>query len=1521
MFLSNLSISRPVVATVMMLTLVTLGLFSWRRLPTDMMPEVEIPVLSVVAELPGASPETVEREVSKKIEEALNPMSGVKHVNSISRESLAMIIVEFDLEVEVDSASQEARAKINAIRRDLPANMGDPVIQKFDFQAMPVISVAVRSKTLSARELTTLADRRVKRRLEGVSGVARAKLIGDSTREVAVDLDPARLSALGMGVDEVVAGLASENVNTPLGRLTSAGSEIPLRISGKPASTDGYANMVIARRGGQPIRLADVATITDTIEEPRSLALIDGEPAVAIDITKQTKANTVGVVDGVLAELEALRAEMPAGVELQVVRDTSVFIREAVHDVQNTLILGGLLTILIVFCFLNSWRSTVITGLTLPISVISSFIVMYFLGMTLNMLTLMALSLAIGLLIDDAIVVRENIVRHLERGEDHFEAARKGTAEIGLAVLATTMSIIAVFVPVAFMKGVVGRFFYQFGLTVAFAVLVSLFVSFTLDPMLSSRWIDPDIERKGRRNVLQRALDRFNEWFERMADGYKRIIGWALDHRFVVSGVAVAAFVAGLGVFTLLQTEFMTPMDQGEFVVKFKSAPGSSIAETRGRVEEVLGALSEFEEVRYTYASIGAGDSDTVRDATVFVKLVSKDERERGLKDFVHDARLRLQKVPGIVLSVQEETDAFQKPLQVVLQGEDIATLKRYAAQVKHELYGIPGIVDIEATMELDLPEYRLIVDRERAAATGLGSAAVANTVGVLVGGQAVTTYEDEEGEGVAVRVRLPQDLRSQVSQIGDLKVTVPSAEGMALVPLSDLVTFTRATSPAEINRRDLSRQVTIDANLDKLALGTASNLALAAANKIEMAPGYKVVIGGDTEMMVESFGYMAEALLLAVILVYLILAAQFESFMDPLAIMFSLPLAVVGMAGTLVLTGDTINIMSLIGLIMLMGLVTKNAILLVDYTKVLRSQGLERREALVLAGRTRLRPILMTTSAMIFGMLPLFFAIGEGAEFRAPMARAVVGGLITSTALTLIVVPVVYSLLDDVTAWLLGRNRKKKVAAVATTALVVLALALTPSAALAQAPAAQGSSAGTALSTLREGMLAAGRPSAGLAGQAASAAQAVQPEAAIPVKTLTLEQALAIAAEQNRDILKAREYQHWVQGRYEQERAAALPRGSLSLSTTRTFDDSMTKLFKDFMPEEGVGGETGIGDIFGGRQDVGIAGFSVNQVVFTWGQVGAAIRAAKLGFGVADQQLRRFQQAVEKDVTTAFYDVLAARELATIARQDLEQRQRHLDETIKRQSAGTATDYDVLAARVAVENGRPAVIRAENGVRLAREQLRFLLAEPGEVDAAGALAATIEPPPPYEQVLASALENRPEVAELSGTKGIYGELVTIAKAANKPRVDFSASWGQRRLGLKTISARGTTWNAGLVATIPLFDGWRTKGAVAQAQSDLVRLNFDELKLRDGIRLEVRNALNAVREASEIVAALGGTVAQAEKLLFLAEKGFELGVKTRLEVQDAELNLSSARANLARAQRDYNVARVNLEWVAGTLGQ
>ncbi len=1487
MFLSNLSIARPVVATVMMLTLVTLGIFSWRRLPVDLMPNVEIPVLSILTEYPGASPETVEREVSRKIEEAVNSISGVRHVQSTSREGLSSVVVEFNLEVKVNDVSQEARAKINAIRRELPDSMNEPVIQKFDFAAIPAISLAIKSQTLSPRELTELADRRIKRRLESISGVAKAKLIGSSTREVLVNLDPARMSALGMGVNEVVAGLAAENVNTPLGRLTLGTTEMPLRISGKPTDPAGYARMVIGRRGSEPIRLSDVATIDDTVEEQRTLAVINGEPAVAIDVTKQTQANTVGVVDAVRAAVEELRPQMPPGTEIQVVRDTSMFIRESVADVRNTMVIGGILTVLIVFCFLNSWRSTVITGLTLPISVTASFIVMYFLGMTLNTLTLMALSLAIGLLIDDAIVVRENIVRHLEHGQDHFTAARDGTAEIGLAVLATSMSIMAVFVPVAFMKGIIGRFFFQFGLTVAFAVMVSLFVSFTLDPMLSSRWHDPDIERKGRRNLLQRALDHFNAWFERMADGYKRVIGWSLHHRKTVVALALTAFVGGLGLFTLLQAEFQPPMDQGEFLVKFKSAPGSSFTETRGRLGEVLKALAEFKQVDYTYGSIGAGDADTIRDAMVFVKLTGKEERGIRTRDFIHIARKRLEQVPGVVLSVQEDPDSWQKPLQIAIQGDDIATLKRYARQVKAELYSVPGIVDIEAGMDDDLPEYRLVVDRERAAASGLDSGALANTVAVLVGGQAVTTYEDTDGEAITVRVRLPQALRGDIRQVADLKATVPAEGGPALVPLSDMVTFTRASSPAEIGRRDLSRQLMVDANLDNLPLGTAGTLAMAAAQRVEIAPGYKLVLGGDTEIMVESFTSLAEALLLAIIFVYLILAAQFESFIDPLSIMLSLPLSIVGMAGTLWLTGDTINIMSLIGLIMLMGLVTKNAILLIDYTKVLRRRGLDRHEALVTAGRTRLRPILMTTTAMIFGMLPLFFAIGEGAEFRAPMARAVVGGLITSTMLTLIVVPVVYTILDDITEWLF-RRRRAEVAAAAVTLVVTL---------LAPGATAQAQHAPLSFS--------------------AATATASQGAA---VRVLTLEQALAIAAAQNRDIQKAIEYKHWVEGKYLEERAFALPQASVGGSLVRTFDNSQSKLFKDFMPSGGSeGSDTDISQIFGGRQDIRTAEVSVSQVVFTWGQVGAAVRAAKLGFDYSDHQLRRFRQAVARDVTTAYWNVLAARELVRIAEDEGTQRMRHLDETNKRHAAGTATDYDVLAAKVAVENAKPSLIRAQNLVRSARSQLRFLLAEPGEVDVDGTLDATVEPAPSYDELLAQALANRPELGVIDTQQGIYAELIKIAAAGNKPRVDFSAAWGKRSLGLETLSSSGTTWNAALVASVPLFDGWRTKGRVAQAKSDLASITLDELKLREGISVEVRTALDSVLEAAEILASLGGTVTQAERLLFLSEKGFELGVKTRLEVQDAEQNLRLARANVAAAQREYHVARVNLAWVTGTL--
>lgn len=1030
MFLSDLSIKRPIFASVMMLALVTLGIFSYRRLAIDMFPDVEIPVLSIVTKYPGASPETVEREVTKRIEEAVNPISGVKHVTSTSRESVSTVVVEFNLEVKINEASQEARAKVNAIRGDLPQGIEEPIIQKLDFSSIPIVSLAVRSDILSPKDLTTLVEKKVKRRFENISGVGKVDLVGQSKREVNININPTRLEALGMGVDEVIAGLQSENVNTPLGRLNRNSSEYPLRVSGKPEVVDRFKTMVIGQRDGRPVMLSEVAEVKDGIEEQRSLAFVNGVQAVSLDILKQSGANTVGAVELVKKEIARLQPELPPGTKIDMVRDGSIMIRDSVRDVQETLILGGILTIFIVFLFLNSWRSTVITGLTLPISVISSFIAMNFLGMTLNMMTLMGLSLAIGLLIDDAIVVRENIVRHLERGEDHFEAARQGTSEIGLAVLATTFSIVAVFVPVAFMKGIVGRFFFHFGITVAFAVLISLFVSFTLDPMLSSRWYDPDIERKGKRHLVARILDHFNNWFDRTADQYRIVIAWTLKHRKTVLLTAVLSLLGGLAVFKFfLQSEFFPGYDAGEFQINFTTAPDASIDETRGRLRAVLTSLKGIPEMKHTYATIGAGDQGTVRDAMVYAKLVDRKERKRPQKAIQEDARDRLQKIPGILPFITEAGRMdTRKPLLMNVRGDDISLLKKYAAALKEKMYQIPGIVDIDVTLEQDIPEFRLAVDRERAVDVGIMTAHIVRTVGALVGGQAVTTYEDEDGDAVNVRVRLPDSLRQDLSQVEKLRLAVQKpGEGPTLIPLGELVSYSMQPTPSEIDRQDLTRQVVISANLDRLPLGTALEKVGKAASQIKMAPGYRVVFSGEAERMAESFGYIAEALILAIILVYLILAAQFESFIDPLSIMLSLPLSLIGMAGMLLLTGDTISMMSLIGLIMLMGLVTKNAILLVDFTKVLRSRGMNRTEAIITAGRTRLRPIMMTTLAMIFGMLPLALALGAGAEMRAPMARAVIGGLITSTFLTLLVVPVMYSFLDDFGNWIKKRWKVKK--------------------------------------------------------------------------------------------------------------------------------------------------------------------------------------------------------------------------------------------------------------------------------------------------------------------------------------------------------------------------------------------------------------------------------------------------------------------------------------------------------------
>ena len=1033
MFLSNLSIQRPVFATMMMLALAVLGIASYRQLNVDQFPDVDIPVVTVTTVYPGASPETVEREVTKKIEETVNTVAGVRHIESTSQEGISTIVVIFRLEVSADIASQDVRAKIAALRGELPRGIEEPIVQRIDFSQMPVISLSLNAGGLSPQAATDLADKFIKRRLETVAGVGAVNLVGESTREIQVVVDRARLEAYHVSLADVVGALQRENVDAPAGAADRGATEALVRLAARGRTAPDIAEIPVKHVRGRSFLVRELAQVIDGIEEPRNLAMIDERPALALDIQKQSGANTVAVADGVHAAVERIGKELPPGVSIQIIRDDSTFIRESIHDVNTTMIIGGLLTVFIVYLFLNSWRSTVITGLTLPISVISGFIAMKAFGFTINILTLMGLSLAIGMLIDDAIVVRENIVRHLQRGKDHMAAAQDGTAEIGLAVMATSFTIVAVFMPVAFMGGMVGRFFYEFGITVAAAVLVSLFVSFTLDPMLSSRWVDPDIERGHHPHWLGRQLARFNRWFDDLHVRYERLLAWSLRHRPQVLGIAALSFVAGIAISGTLGSDFMPDFDRGEYQIAFKATPGTTLRETGERAREMVRRLKAMPNVEYTYTTIGEAGNlyRPVTEGATYVKLRGSDGR--SFSAVLAEARRMIEGVPGLTTSLIEAGMFQEKPIQVSVRGPDIDELDRFSRALADEMRPIRGLVDLETSLEKSKPELRIRVDRQRVSDIGLSAGVIGMTLRSALTGEVATTIEDRAGDSYDVRVRLRADQRRYAEDLLDLTVPTDRDDDYGdkfLVPLREVAQAEAGSGPSTIKRKDLVREVRLSAGTSGRSLGEVSADIAAAAGRLQVPSGYDVVLGGNTEELQEMQANMAQALVLAVTFIYLILASQFGSFTHPLAIMLSLPLSLVGVAVALLVTRDTLNIMSEIGLIMLMGLVTKNAILLIDFTNQARARGVERNAALILAGSTRLRPIVMTTLAMIFGMLPLAFAIGAGAEMRAPMARAVIGGLVTSTLLTLVVVPVVYTYLDGlrpeaVRTWLAARSRR----------------------------------------------------------------------------------------------------------------------------------------------------------------------------------------------------------------------------------------------------------------------------------------------------------------------------------------------------------------------------------------------------------------------------------------------------------------------------------------------------------------
>ena len=1027
MFLSDLSIKRPVFATMMMLALVVLGLFSYRRLNIDQFPDVEFPVLVIQTRYTGASPESVEREVTKKIEEQVNTVEGVKTIQSTSTEGFSTIVVLFNLGTKVMDAQADVRAKIDAVRQDLPKDIDPPVISRANPSDQPIFVLSVRGDGWELRDLTRMADEVVSRRIENISGVGSVTLVGGLKREIHVLLLPDRMNALGVSPDMITRAVQRENGDVPAGRVEQGNAENLVRVAGKIRDPQEFANLIVTTRNGIPVRLGQVARIEDAQEEERDAAYVNGGRAVALEIRKTSGANTVAVADGVKRVIDELNHSLSNGVTLSTVQDNSTWIRNSVDDVQKTLLEGAALTVFIVFLFLNSWRSTVITGLTLPVSVIAAFLAIYAFGFTLNVMTLMGLSLAIGILIDDAIVVRENIVRHVERGEDHHTAAQRGTSEIGFAVLATTLSVIAVFIPVAFMKGIVGRFFFPFGITVAFAVLVSLFVSFTLDPMLSSLWYDPQAEGGAPRGRIGRALERFNNSFHGLGQRYRKVIAWALDHRLATMGIAAAAFVAAMSLFALglVGGQFMPNSDNEQTGLSLETPVGSSVTYTSDKALEIVRYLDEQPEVELTYATVGgAQQNNAVNKGQIYVKLVPKARRHRTQQEFEAVLRTMVPRFHGITARVLQigAAGGSEYPIQLNLEGPEISRLQEISDHALASIRTVPGLVDLRSSLEGRKPEFVVDVNRDLAADVGLSIGSIGDALRPVLAGQKAGTWEDETGLAHDVVVRLAPEYRQTETNISGIPLASSQMDRKTntpvMVPLGQVATIRLSGAPNEIKRLDLERVATIEGNYQQRPLTDVTRDVQARLAKLNLPPGYRFDFGGEQKDFAETVGYILESLMLAIVFVYLILASQFGSFLQPLAIMLSLPLSLVGVMLALMVTRGTFNIMSMIGVIMLMGLVTKNAILLVDFANQAREKGGERRQALIDAGELRLRPIVMTTLAMIFGMLPTALALGAGSEFRAPMAHAVIGGLITSTLLTLIVVPVVYTYLDDFGRW-----------------------------------------------------------------------------------------------------------------------------------------------------------------------------------------------------------------------------------------------------------------------------------------------------------------------------------------------------------------------------------------------------------------------------------------------------------------------------------------------------------------------
>jgi HAE1 family hydrophobic/amphiphilic exporter-1 len=1017
-WLAQLSIRRPVLASVLILTLVVVGMFGYVRLGVDRFPRVDFPTVSITIRQTGAAPEDIETEITDRVERAVNTIAGIEELRSVSSEGVAQIFIQFHLDKNVDVAAQEVRDKMDQVLPELPRDIDAPVVDKVDTDAAPVLFLSL-SADRPIRDITELADKTIRREIEGLPGVGQVTIVGGRARQINLWLDPVRLRAYNLTVAEVARAIATQNVTLPGGSLDQGPRELTVRMKGRVNGVPEFAGIVVAQREGAQVRLMDVGEVEDGSEDLETAARVNDEPAVLLLLRRQSGTNTVAVITGVKERLAAVSGQLPPGYSLRVVRDASDYIEASVATVQEHLVLGALLAALVVLLFLRNWRSTVIAAVSIPASIISTFGLMWAMDFTLNIITLLALALSVGIVIDDAIVVLENIYRRMdEDGLLPREAAVDGTREIGLAVLATTLSLVAVFLPVAFMGGIVGRFMNSFGLTMAFAIMVSLVVAFTVTPMMASRWLRVRAQPPAGGWHVAGMLER----------GYVTLLGWLMRHRWVVVGACVVSLVSVVPLFMIVGKDFLPKNDESQFEVLVRAPEGTSVEQTELILARIGREVRQMPGVVYTIALVGVDERRTANQGALFVKLVDADRRSASQYELMDQLRTTI--LPRFA-SERLRTSVSQvaaisgggysaKEIAFFVSGPDLATLAGYSDRLTSALAATPGVADVDTTLVVGKPELAVTLDRAKAAELGVRVADVAETLGVMVGGRQVSTYTDR-GEQYEVHARAIPRWRMSGESVG--QIAVPSAR-LGAVSLDHVARFTETQGPSQVDRLGRRRQVTITANMRP---GHAQNVALEALARevkaLDLDPAYMsgtVGISKETGAAARNF---LLAFALSLIFMYLVLAAQFESWLHPITILLALPLTLPFAVLSIVLFQQSLNIYTSLGLLVLFGVVKKNAILQIDHTLALRARGVPRLEAILHANRDRLRPILMTTFAFVAGMLPLLVASGVGAGDNRAIASVIVGGQTLSLLLTLVATPVFYSLFDDVQGWLRERR------------------------------------------------------------------------------------------------------------------------------------------------------------------------------------------------------------------------------------------------------------------------------------------------------------------------------------------------------------------------------------------------------------------------------------------------------------------------------------------------------------------